>query len=118
MAVGVGAATLVAAETFYSLSHGHTILELSRFTFRVATSTLLVGYFVARETRKVNATYLQAVMCVLAAGLFQLAISFGFRQTVGQVGGILYASGAAIEIFFIVELMTRFVMYFRRKAEH
>jgi hypothetical protein len=55
-------------------------------------------------------------MCLLVGGLLSLAISFVFRQDIGQLPGIPYAGFAVLEIFLIVELVTRAVSYFRRMA--
>ncbi len=116
LAVGISIAVFVVARFFYADSHGQVLAFPSRFAFRAVTSLLLVGYFVAREVRKVNATFAQVVICVLAAVPLHLAVSFGFRQIVGQLPGILYAGFAAIEIFLIVELLTWVVRHFRRVA--
>jgi hypothetical protein len=117
LAVGVSVAGLVVGLDFYAESHGKALFRLPTFAFRAVTSMLLMGYFVAREARRrVNATLNEVVMCVLAGGLFSLAVSFGFRQTIGQLSGIMYAGLAALEIFIIIELITKVVLYFRRAS--
>jgi hypothetical protein len=116
LAVGLSIAGLVVALDFYADSHGQALFKPSKFAWRAVTSMLLVGYFVARAVRRVKATLAEVVLCVLVAGLLHLAISFGFRQTVGQLSGILYAGFASLEIFLLVELITRVVLYFRRVA--
>jgi hypothetical protein len=114
LAVGVSIAGLAVGLDFYAESHGKALFRLPTFTFRAVTSTLLMGYFVAREARRrVNATLNEVVMCVLVGGLLSLAVNLGFRQTIGQLSGILYAGLAAFEIFLIVELTTRVTLYFR-----
>jgi hypothetical protein len=114
LAVGVTIAGLVVGLDFYAESHGKPSLRLSKFTVRAVGSLLLVGYFALREARRrVNATLAEMVMCALAGGVLNLAVIFGFRQTVGQISGIQYMAFASLETFLIVELVTRVVLYFR-----
>jgi hypothetical protein len=115
LAVGVSIAAITVGMDFYAESHGKALVRVPTFTFRAVTSMLLMAYFVAREARRrVNATLNEVVMGVLVGGLLSLAVSLAFRQTTGQLSGILYAGLAALEVFLIVELTTRVVSYSRR----
>ena len=80
------------------------------------TTLLLLAYFVAREVHKMKTTLSEVIICVLVAGLLSLLISFGFRQAVGQLSGILYTGFASLEIFLIIKLIIRVVSHFRRVA--
>jgi hypothetical protein len=115
LAVGLSIAAFVAEQVFYSESHGRAIANLSSFAFRAATSTLMVGYFVGRAVRNLNATLAEVVLCVVVAGVMQLAISFGFHQYVGQLSGMSYVGLVALETFFIVNLATWTVSHFRAR---
>jgi hypothetical protein len=116
LAIGLSIAGVVVGLFFYADSHGETLVFPSRFAVRLVTTMVLVGYFVAREARRVTSTLAGIAVCVLVAGLLHLVISFGFRQVVGQLPGIPYAGFASIETFLIAELITRVVLYFRRTA--
>jgi hypothetical protein len=116
LVVGLSVAGVLVGLILHADNHGQILVFPSRFAFRAVTSTLLVGYFVARAARRASATLAEVIVCVLAAGLLHLAITFGFRQIVGQLPGLLYAGIAAIETFLIVELTTWVGPYFRRMA--
>jgi hypothetical protein len=116
LAIGLSIAGVVAGLFFYADSHGQVPVFPSRFKVRLVTTMLLVAYFVARAARRVNSTLAGVAVCVLVAGLLPVAISFSFRQIIGQLPGIPYAGFAAIEIFFIVELIERTGSYLRRMA--
>jgi hypothetical protein len=117
LAVGISIAALVVVQDFYAESHnGRVIVNLSRFAVRAAGSTLLVGYFVAREVRGVSATLAEMVLCVVVAGLLQLAISFTFHQSVGQLSSLPYVSWMTLQTFLIVKLMTRAIFYFKSRS--
>lgn len=60
-AVGLSIAALLAADAFYADSHGRKMWMPSRFTFRLVYTRALLGYFVARETRKVKAAVVQVL---------------------------------------------------------
>jgi hypothetical protein len=117
LVVGLGIAALVVEQDFYAESHHGIIIRLSTFAFRAATSTLLLGYFVGRETRKAGATIAVATSCVLLASLLQLTISFGFRHTVGELSSISYVGLASVEFFLIVRVTTRVVSRFRARRD-
>ncbi len=118
LVVGLSIAGLLAARIFYAVSHDRVIgmFPLSKFAFRTVTSTLVVGYLVGREVRKVGATLADMVLCVVVAGALQLVISFGFHQYVGQLSSLSYVCLAALEIFFIVSLATWAVSHFRARS--
>jgi uncharacterized membrane protein len=83
----------------------------SRFAFRLAYTTALLGYFVVRETRKVKATVVQVLACVLFAGAVHLAIGFGCRQAIGQLPGISFAAWGVVELFFLVQLLVLVIQH-------
>lgn len=85
----------------------------SRFAFRLVYSTALMVYFVSRKTRRVKATVVQMLICVLFASLVHLAIAFGFRQVVGDLPGLSFAALAVPEMFVIVLLMVRAAQYLK-----
>jgi hypothetical protein len=113
LAVGVGLAALVTADVFYARSHDREIWMPSSFALRLSYSTPLIGYFVARETRKVKASLVQAVACVLFACVIHLAIGFGFRQAFGQLSGINFSACAVLETFILVQLSVQMVQYLK-----
>lgn len=117
LAVGVSIAALVVAQDFYAEGHhGRVIVDLSRFAVRAAGSTLIVGYYVGLAVRNMNATLAKVILCVVVAGALQLAISFGFRQYVGQLPTMFYVGLAALEMFLVVELTTWAVSHFRARS--
>lgn len=79
----------------------------SRFAFRLVSTTALLGYFVVRETRRVKATVIQALACVLFASVVHLAIGFGFRQVLEQLSGISFSAWVVLELFLLVQLLTQ-----------
>ena len=106
LAVGLGIAAFLAQQVFYAADHGQAIAHLSGFAVRIVGSTLVVGYFVGREVRKVGATIAGVILCVVIAGVLQLALSFGFRQYVDRLSSMSYVALAALETFLIVSLAT------------
>lgn len=118
LAVGLSIAALLVAQSFYAESHhGRVMVDLSKFAFRAVTSTLLVGYFTGREVRKLGAKLAVVVLCAVVAGAVQLAVSFGFRQYVGQLSSISYVALAALEIFFIVNFARWTVSHFKARSD-
>ena len=113
LAVGLGIAALVVVDFFYADSHGRKMWMPSRFAFDLVTTAALLGYFVIRETRKVKATVVQVVACVLLASVVHLAIGFGFQQTLDQLSGISYSVWAILEIFILVQLLVWVVQHLR-----
>jgi len=111
LGVGLGIAALVVADFFYADSHGQKMWWPSRFAFRAAYTTVLLAYFVARETRKMKATVIQMLSYVLLAGLVHLAIVFTFRQVAGELSGITFAALAVFEMFFVFQLLMLVVRY-------
>ena len=106
LAVGLGIAALGVADFFYADSHGREPWLPSSFAFRIVGSTIIVGYFVGREVRKVSAKLAEVVLCVVVAEVLQLAISFGFRQYVDRLSGMSYVGLATLGTVFIVKLAT------------
>ena len=117
LAVGVGIAALVVADLFYADSHGRAMWMPSSFVFRAVVYMAILGYFVARETRKVKATSFQAMMCVLAAGILHLAVVYVFRQTISGRFSIGLWTLAILECFLIVQLMVYAVQYLKSKSQ-
>ena len=113
LGVGLGIAGLVAADVFYAQSHDREMWMPSHFAFRLSYSTPLIGYFVARETRKVKASVAQVVACVLFACIANLAIGFGFHQVLGQLSGLGYSACAVMEIYVLVQLSVHAIQYFK-----
>jgi hypothetical protein len=113
LAVGLGIAALGAADFFYAESRGKEMWMPSRLTFRVVCTTALLGYFVARETRKVKGAFFQVLACVLLASTVHLVVIIGFRQAVGQLAGIPFSALAAFEMFLIVQLAVKAAQYLK-----
>jgi len=109
LTVGLSIAALMVVDFFLADSHGRKMWMPSRFAFRVAYTTALTGYFVARETRIVKATYLQVIACVLFASVVQLALGLGFREAIGQLPGISFSAWAVLEVFLLLQLLVRVI---------
>jgi hypothetical protein len=116
LGVALSIAAFVTADAFYADSRGKEMWMPSKLAFRLVCTTGLLGYFVARETRKVRATLFQVLACVLVASLVHLIITIGFRQTVGQLAGIPFSVLVAFEIFFIVQLAVKAAQYLRSNS--
>jgi hypothetical protein len=52
----------------------------SNFAYRLVAYIGVLGYLVARETRKVGATIAQTIACVSAATILQVGVAFAFRS--------------------------------------
>jgi hypothetical protein len=104
LAVGLGIAALVVADAFYADSRGREMWVPSWFAARVVYMTALLAYFVVRETRKVKATVVQVLACVLFASVVNLTLAFSFRHAINQLRGLSFWSLAVLEIFFLVQL--------------
>jgi hypothetical protein len=113
LGVGLGIAVLVVADFFYADSHGQKMWWPSRFAFRAAYTTVLLAYFVIRETRKMKATLVQILAYILFASLVHLAIVFTFRHAAGELSGITFAALAVLEMFFVFQLLMLVVRYLR-----
>ena len=101
LAVGLSIATLVLADFFYADSHNQTMWLPSRLTSRAVYTTLLLAYFVARETRKGTATLVQVLAFVLFATIVHLGVVLGFRQTVSRLPGLVFSALAVWELFLV-----------------
>lgn len=118
LGVGLGIAALVVADFFYADSHGQTMWWPSRLAFRAAYTTLLLAYFVVKETRKMKATLVQMLGYVLFVSLVHLAIVFTFRHAAGELSGITFAAVAVFEMFFVFQLLMLVVRYLRSDDRH
>lgn len=115
LAVGLSIAAFAVEYDFYAESHGRGIVHLSTFAVRAVTSTLIVGYFVARAIGNAGATLAEVILCVVVAGVLQLAISLGFRQYLGQLSSMSYVGLASLETVFVVNLATWAASHFRAR---
>lgn len=113
LAVGLGIAALLAADSFYSDSRGMAMWMPSKFAFRLVCSTALLGYFVVRETRLQRATTVEVFACVLFSSVVHLAIGFGFRQAVGQLSGMGFSAWVALETFLLVLALVQVLQYLK-----
>ncbi len=113
LAVGLSIAALVVADFFYADSHNKTMWLPSKLATRAVYTTLLLAYFVARETRKRKATLVQVVACVVFASIVHLAVVFGFRQTVGRLPGLVFSALAVWELFLVWLLTLQVARYLR-----
>jgi uncharacterized membrane protein len=114
LTVGLSIAALVTFDAFYADSRGQQIWWPSPFAFRATYTTLLMGYFVVKRTRKIKATTSQVLACVLLASAVHLVIVFLFRQTIGQLSGMAFSALALLEIFLVVLLTVQMVRYQRQ----
>jgi len=111
LAVGICVVALVAADFFYSDSHGTKMWMPSRFAFRAVTSSGLLTYFVVREMRRKKATIMQILASVLFATLVQLGVLFALPETINQLPGLSYSAIVAVELFFVWQLTVEGVPY-------
>lgn len=113
LAVGLGIVALVVADFCYADSRGLRMWVPSRFASRLVYTTALLCFFVVRETRKANATVVQALACVLFASVVHLAIGFGFRQASGQLSGLSFSAWVVPELFLLVQLLVRAIPHLK-----
>lgn len=113
LAVALSIVGLIVADFIYADSHGQKMWWPSRLTFRAAYTTVLLAYFVVRETRKMKATVVQIVSYILLASLVHLAIVFAFRHAAVEFSGIAFAALAVLEMFFVFQLLMLIVRYLR-----
>lgn len=111
LAVGIGVATLVVADFFYAESQGRKMWVPSKLAFRLTYTTILLGYFVVKETRRVKVTLVQSLACVLLAGIVHLAIGFSFSHFLEQLSGLSFAAWVVLEVFLLVQLLVLVVRY-------
>jgi hypothetical protein len=110
LAVGLSIVALIVVDLFFADGHGQKMWWPSKFASRVAYTTALLAYFVARETRRVKATVAQVFACVLFASVVNLAIGYGFHQAIDRLPGITFAAWAVLEIFVLVQLLVQLVL--------
>jgi len=113
LAVGLGIAALVVADFIYAEKRGQEMWMPTKFASRLVSSIALLGYFMARETRKAGATLAQILACVLLGSTVQLVLGLGFRQTIVQLSGLSFSALAALESFLVLRLLVRAVRYLR-----
>ena len=113
LGVGLGIVALLVADLFYADSHGREMWMPSRLALRLVYTTILLGYFVVREIRKVKATVFQVLACLIFASVVHLAIGFVFRHAVGQLPGISFSALVVLEYFIVVQLVLQGLQYFR-----
>jgi len=113
LAVALGIAALLVVQFFYSVRHQRDMRGPSRFVLRAVYSTILLGYFVARETRKRSATLVQAVGGVLCACTVHLGILFAFRDYVDQLTGLSFSAWMVVELFILVQFSGIVIRYLR-----
>jgi hypothetical protein len=111
LAVGIGIATLLAADFFYADSHGRKMWMPSKFAIRAVTTPCLLAYFVVRSMRREGATLLQTLASVLFATLIQLGILFGFRHIIDHLPGISYSALVVMEMFCVWQFAVRVARY-------
>jgi len=87
----------------------------SEFAFHVTAYMGLLGYFVAKETRRVGAKLSQIFMCVLAGSVLHLGIALAFRQTYAGHLSLGLFGLALLEFFVIVQLMVQVVRHLKSK---
>jgi hypothetical protein len=115
LAVGLGIVALIVVDLVYEDVHGRSMWVPSRFASRAAYSTVLLAYFVARDTRKTHATPIQVLGCLLFAGIVQLLVMFTLREAVSELPGLSFAALAVPEMFFVFQLVMLGLRYLRSK---
>ncbi len=113
LTVGLSIAALLAADAFYAVSHNREMWMPSRFVLRLGYTTLLLGYFVARETFKLKATIGQVIGCVLIGSVMHLAMALGFREAINRLPGLSFSALVVLEIFLLVQLAEHVVMFLK-----
>jgi hypothetical protein len=113
LGIGVGIVALILTDFYVSDSHGLRMWWPSTFASRVAYTTGLLMYFVARETRKMKATVAQVFAYTLFATIVHLAIVFTFRSAAGELSGIFFSVLAVLEMFLVFQLLMVVVRYLR-----
>ncbi len=113
LAVALSIVAILVGDFLYAMNHDTEMWRPSKFTLRAAYTTVLLAYFVARETRKAKATLAQVFAGVLFASVVHLAIVFRFRQVVGELSGISFSAVAVFEMFLVFQLLMAVVRYLR-----
>jgi uncharacterized membrane protein AbrB (regulator of aidB expression) len=103
----------IVADFLYADSRGGKMWWPSRLAFRGTYTTILLAYFVGRETRRLKATLPQLLAGILFASLVHLVIILSFRQAVNQLSGLSFSGLAGLEMFFVFELSVVAVRYLR-----
>ena len=113
LAAGLGIATLVAIDFFFADSHDQKMLWPSKFAFRAVYTTLLLAYFVAKETWELKATLTQALAYILLASFLHLGIVLTFRRIATELSGMTFAVLAVFEMFLVFQLVMAVIRYLR-----
>lgn len=113
LSVGLGIVALIVADLFYADGHRQKMWWPSKFASRAAYTTVLLAYFVARETRKAKAKVGQVLAYVLLASIMHLALVFTFRHAVGELSGISFSALAIIEMFLVFRVLMALARYLR-----
>jgi len=116
LGVGLCVAGLLTADFFYADSRGREMWMPSRFAFRTVFYTSVLGFFVARETRKVKATLVQVATCVLFAIILHLGVAFAFRQVFSDRFSASLWVLATLELFVITQLTVYVVRHLQPKS--
>jgi hypothetical protein len=103
--VGLIVAGLVTFDFFYADSRGREMWWPSKFEARLFGYMLILGYFVATETRKAGAAVTQVVVCVVAVCILHTGVAFGFRQTFAGPLTVQLFALAMLEYLILVKVM-------------
>ncbi len=104
---------MIVADLLYADSHGSKMWWPSRFASRVTYTTILLAYFVGRETRRLKTTLPQMLTCILLASIVHLVIILTFRQAVNQLPSLFFSGLAVLEMFLVFELAMVAVRFLR-----
>lgn len=115
LTVGLSISVLIVVDFFYADKYGQKMWWPSRFAFRAVYMSVLLAYFVVRQTRRLKATLAQTFAYILLASLVHLAIVFTFRQAAAALSGITFAALAVFEMFLIIQLLMLGMRYLRAK---
>ena len=104
---------MLVADFAYADNHGTKMWLPSRFGYRATYTTILLAYFVSRETRRLKTTLPQMLACVVLASVVHLVIILNFWQSVNQLSGLSFSGLAVLEMFLIFELTTIAIRFLR-----
>jgi hydrogenase-4 membrane subunit HyfE len=114
LAVGLGIVGILVADVIYFDGRGQQAWFPSAFAFRTGIVTLLIAYFVTKDTlRQQKAALAGALACALLAVLIQLCIAFIFRQFVSDLSGVGFIFWGTMDVFVIHQLALQAARYSR-----
>ena len=116
LGVGLCIAGLLTADCFYADSRGREMWMPSRFALRTVGYTSVLGFSVARETRKVKAILVQTATCVLFAIILHLGVAFAVRQVFSDRFSPSLWILATLELFVITQLMVYVVRHLQPRS--